>query len=78
MRMVLADERKPWATISSLRCPIRRSTEFVAFSESAEWCIPAERMKMRRPHDVPLSHQALEVPLLTVANSTQWRKPLVS
>ena len=28
---------------------------------SAIWRIPAERMKMRRPHDVPLSKQALEV-----------------
>ncbi len=28
---------------------------------SAMWRIPAERMKMRRPHDVPLSKQALEV-----------------
>lgn len=27
----------------------------------ALWKIPAERMKMRRPHDVPLSRQALEV-----------------
>lgn len=27
----------------------------------ATWSIPAERMKMRRPHDVPLSRQALEV-----------------
>lgn len=25
------------------------------------WTVPAERMKMRRPHDVPLSDQALEV-----------------
>lgn len=25
------------------------------------WRIPAERMKMRRPHDVPLSRQALAV-----------------
>lgn len=25
------------------------------------WTIPAERMKMRRPHDVPLSSQALAV-----------------
>jgi integrase len=25
------------------------------------WCIPEERMKMRRPHDVPLSRQALAV-----------------
>jgi integrase len=28
---------------------------------SATWRIPAERMKMRRPHDVPLSRQALGV-----------------
>lgn len=27
----------------------------------ATWSIPAERMKMRRPHDVPLSRQALAV-----------------
>jgi len=27
----------------------------------AVWSIPAERMKMRRPHDVPLSKQAIEV-----------------
>jgi len=27
----------------------------------AIWHIPAERMKMRRPHDVPLSRQALEI-----------------
>jgi integrase len=29
--------------------------------EKALWRIPAERMKMRRPHDVPLSQQALEI-----------------
>lgn len=29
--------------------------------EKAVWRIPAERMKMRRPHDVPLSRQALSV-----------------
>ncbi len=29
--------------------------------ERAVWCIPAERMKMRRAHDVPLSRQALEI-----------------
>jgi len=27
----------------------------------AVWHVPAERMKMRRPHDVPLSRQALQV-----------------
>lgn len=29
--------------------------------EKAIWRIPAERMKMRRPHDVPLSEQALRI-----------------
>jgi integrase len=29
--------------------------------EKAIWRIPAERMKMRRPHDVPLSRQALDI-----------------
>lgn len=29
--------------------------------ESKEWRIPAEKMKKRRPHIVPLSHQAVEV-----------------
>jgi integrase len=29
--------------------------------EKAVWRIPAERMKMRRPHDVPLSGQALAI-----------------
>ncbi|MGQ9450681.1 tyrosine-type recombinase/integrase [Leclercia sp. TB492] len=30
-------------------------------TESAVWIIPAERMKMRRPHIVPLSRQALAI-----------------
>lgn len=29
--------------------------------DNAIWEIPAERMKMRRPHLVPLSHQALDL-----------------
>jgi integrase len=29
--------------------------------EKAEWCIPAERMKKRRPHTVPLPKQAIEL-----------------
>ncbi len=29
--------------------------------ERARWRIPAERMKMRRPHDVPLSKQAVDI-----------------
>ncbi len=29
--------------------------------ESAEWNIPPEKMKLKRPHLVPLSHQAVEI-----------------
>lgn len=29
--------------------------------ESGQWRIPAERMKMKTPHIVPLSHQAVEI-----------------
>jgi integrase len=29
--------------------------------DKAEWNIPAERMKMRDPHLVPLSAQAVEI-----------------
>jgi integrase len=29
--------------------------------EKCLWCIPGERMKMREPHNVPLSRQALEI-----------------
>ena len=38
---------------------LMRKTEIVF--PKALWRIPAERMKMRRPHDVPLSRQALVV-----------------
>jgi integrase len=51
----------------------------------ATWRIPAERMKMRRPHDVPLSRQALAV-LREIWDATDgelvfpsirsWRRPL--
>ncbi|AOJ01311.1 hypothetical protein WS70_05255 [Burkholderia mayonis] len=36
--------------------------EWQEFNEdAAEWRVPAERMKMRDPHIVPLSRQALDV-----------------
>lgn len=39
-----------------------RNTQWDEIDEDkAEWRIPAERMKMKRPHLVPLSSQALEV-----------------
>jgi integrase len=39
-----------------------REAEWTEFDlATAEWRIPAERMKMREPHIVPLSQQALEI-----------------
>jgi integrase len=53
---------------------------------SSTWRIPAERMKMRRPHEVPLSKQALSIlrdiwPLsegheLVLSSIRSWRRPL--
>ena len=42
--------------------------------EAARWDIPAERMKMRTPHIVPLAKQALEVleMLRDLAGSSEW------
>ncbi len=43
----------------------------------ARWNVPAERMKMRTPHVVPLSRQALEVlaSLRDLSTSTEWVFP---
>jgi len=39
-----------------------RKAEWAEFKlENAEWRIPAAKMKMRRPHRVPLAHQALSI-----------------
>jgi integrase len=39
-----------------------RKAEWTEFNlENAEWRIPAAKMKMRRPHRVPLAHQALTI-----------------
>jgi len=39
-----------------------RKAEWSEFDlDKAEWRIPAERMKMRSPHIVPLARQAVEV-----------------
>ena len=39
-----------------------RGAEWAEFDlDGAEWRIPAERMKMREPHTVPLSSQAVEL-----------------
>ena len=45
--------------------------------EAARWNIPAERMKMRTPHIVPLAGQALEVldTLRTLSGQSEWLFP---
>lgn len=45
--------------------------------ERAEWRIPAERMKMREPHIVPLSRHALELlrELRTLTGGQRWLFP---
>jgi integrase len=45
--------------------------------EAARWNIPAERMKMRTPHIVPLSRQALETLdlLRKVSGDSEWVFP---
>ncbi|MDD4617377.1 MAG: integrase arm-type DNA-binding domain-containing protein [Alphaproteobacteria bacterium] len=42
--------------------------------ENAEWYIPAERMKMKRPHIVPLSRQAIEIleKLKSLNGNREW------
>ena len=45
--------------------------------EAARWDIPAERMKMRTPHIVPMSRQALDVldTLQTLTGKSEWLFP---
>jgi integrase len=45
--------------------------------KSARWDLPAERMKMRTPHIVPLAKQALEVldTLRTLTGESEWLFP---
>jgi integrase len=69
--LVEIDNYNGWATLRAalqfLVLTIARPCE-VRFMRKSEvnfikktWSIPSERMKMRRPHDVPLSNQALAV-----------------
>lgn len=65
------DEYDGWPTIKAalqflaLTCvrpgEVRGAMRTEVDREKAVWRIPAERMKMRQPHDVPLSRQALRV-----------------
>lgn len=69
--MVSIDEYDGWPTVRAalqlIGLTMTRPIEIRLMRRSevnwpkATWSIPAERMKMRRPHDVPLSKQALEV-----------------
>jgi integrase len=69
--LVAIDEYDGWPTIRAalqlLFLTMTRPIElrFMRRSEivwpKAVWRIPAERMKMRRPHDVPLSQQAIAI-----------------
>jgi len=55
-----------------------RAAEWVEFDlDHAEWRIPAERMKMREPHIVPLSQQAVELlrELHTLTGGQRWLFP---
>ena len=43
-------------------CQSSEKAEWAEFDlAGAEWRIPAKKMKMRRPHRVPLAHQALAI-----------------
>jgi len=58
-----------------LRCAEWREFDF----DSAEWRIPANKMKMRRPHRVPLSRQALSIlqELRPVSGQSIWLFPSI-
>jgi integrase len=69
--MVAIDGYEGWPTLRSALLflaltmvrpgEVRRMKRNEVLWPSATWRIPAERMKMRRPHDVPLSRQALAI-----------------
>lgn len=68
--MIAIDEYDGWPTIRAAlqllaltmtRRDVRHMRRSEINFDKAMWRIPAERMKMRRPHDVPLSTQALAI-----------------
>jgi integrase len=57
-----------------------RHAEWVEFDlAKAEWVIPAQKMKMRRPHRVPLAGQAIAIikELHEITGHTRWLFPSV-
>lgn len=83
------DEYDGWPTIRAalqfliLTCvrpgEVRAATRDEFDLKKAVWRIPAERMKMRQPHDVPLSKQALAVvkEIWSVSNGAELVFPSV-
>lgn len=69
--MTALDDYTGWPTVVAalkfqiLTCvrpgEVRGAQTYEIDFEKAAWHIPAERMKMRRPHSVPLSRQALQL-----------------
>jgi integrase len=58
-----------------------RHAEWKEFDfDEAEWVIPAEKMKMRRPHRVPLARQTIAVlkDLKTITGELRWLLPSIS
>jgi integrase len=66
------------ALLTFVRTVELRAAEWVEFDlDRAEWRIPAERMKMREPHIVPLSRQVVELlrELHTLTGGQRWLFP---
>jgi integrase len=65
-------------SLSFLRTSELIGAEWAEFDfETARWDIPAERMKMRKPHIVPLARQTLEVleMLRRLTGDSKWLFP---
>jgi integrase len=66
------------ALLTFVRTVELRKAQWPEFDlDRAEWRIPAERMKMREPHTVPLSEQAIELlrELQTFTGGQRWLFP---
>lgn len=57
-----------WCSCAPVNCAALAGKKFDVEGKEPVWRIPAERMKMREPHIVPLSTQAAEL--------LQWLQPI--
>lgn len=69
--------------LTTLRSSELRQGEWLEIDlDKAVWEIPKKRMKMRRPHVIPLSRQALailqQIKILTAARGSSYLFPSVS